>query len=1497
MSKFPTNEQLAIFNTDFANEYAQPTKKRRLNINGGILLHTVNEKETKFAWPMIQILANVLEKYPDTFDFNEFIELLRIVKQNFATLTENKYALDSLCQLAVNLLALHEKFAKQNKIVDLKNFTSEILNSLLRCLPSIENDHYGHILIQSLIVGGKVTNYDTLIRAFVTRTMKWSSNSVRTLFLLCRHVPLPEKITQTDNKIVSLKRQIIKWLLNIPWHVEFTDFPLYELGEILSCFPLKTWCKGSEEFKEDSTFTISIKYESCLLDSVRQLSLADINHCHVSQNLFTEEKKEKKKKTDIKLPIWQKDELEFIITEISHFLQEGDLKITSIAQKILKCMIVARTISSFELMNIENNSLPLLSDTLEGVFNSLQSFDFTKQRLKDLEVILNSLSVFFQVPYHDKVTEIILSSISQESLSYIYKILTIEQFTFDEYSQFPCPNINETLAADFPVKSSMTQLPKEAILKLKVTRTLKNYASLTVGSKMNEIQQELMRSLIRNNNSEMSTNVDIKIATLILEVVNRDLILEEDILDYLIDYLLLLYSTFHRNSKIVRYVLKILPIFYKQVTKIGLFSEKFQSILLEIDRSIQKQLYGSMVHWEFLKSIGKMFEIDATFKSLSQDISVIELILNYVESPFFIVRQETAMCVYKIFSSHQIDFTWKKYFYEKLMSIIINEKEENLLRSLSIFAAIISGNNKFQNRILQVLLKLKNIPTEMIKKLLKIGKFNHDFLLLEWCSNKTFDTFPWSIIDSSCESKFSDIIHILLVTRNLNFHQIIEYCEKLKINFSLEYRKSFPKICAWLLFYIARGEKWAGDLLEQLKNNMSTYGIEENFATIGKENLDQLIVHLLQGFDDEENFERIFHTSVTFSESIPMRLKLSEIETCFNLLENELLDSRLIKYLMNNGQVLQKILMSLTCNIYESRELKAFHQYVYFSSLLLEELKGNSLELEIFLIRDISYTLLHLMKTEFLEFSCSYFDRFLREILPEKSERIKEFFPIIVRTLTPLVDRENSIALSLLNFLIVEQRGNFSDCIKKLNSFPNSSYFQEIRQVHESYKTKYTLANEINDFLHYTEEINLPSNVSSLLLLKGKILKKKNELNELYKTLENLRFAEDSDSSILHQLIYRLVKLSESSDLNVSQEAVKCLGILGPGDLTTMILHQEKMEIRESNDRFETLTYKILIFLSNHIIDENIELRKSSTTALYSVVNSSWGTKLMNAKYRADFERNLHVKEIRLCMERIRPFIIGNKTKNRLAIERGKFRKLTNLKNHLWKEQVNISYFDWICELTCSIAEIFTNFYLQNLIPIFRVNLQFCEEILYRIVNIIIRDDATLAHDFCNCINEFFRSNSKMEKFRNHDSIRYMLNLVNFLRIQDDGLIALKFDYLPIAKAAQLCSAYFTSIMYVELWCENFLNGKREIESSLLIDRIYQEDPIQGKIVKDIIRDASLKIGDPDAVFGCGTYHLKDREARLQYFADLQQWDQMVVLQDSKLTNGHDSLNGETKIN
>ncbi|MCH93214.1 serine/threonine protein kinase ATM, partial [Trifolium medium] len=71
----------------------------------------------------------------------------------------------------------------------------------------------------------------------------------------------------------------------------------------------------------------------------------------------------------------------------------------------------------------------------------------------------------------------------------------------------------------------------------------------------------------------------------------------------------------------------------------------------------------------------------------------------------------------------------------------------------------------------------------------------------------------------------------------------------------------------------------------------------------------------------------------------------------------------------------------------------------------------------------------------------------------------------------------------------------------------------------------------------------------------------------------------------------------------------------------------------------------------------------------------------------------------------------------------------------------------------------------------------------------------------------------------------------------------LSIDYLLVAKAAVSCGSYFTSVMYVEHWCEERFNAMT-IGGPYFSDKEMLPDHIE------ILVSAVTRINEPDSLYG-----------------------------------------------
>jgi hypothetical protein len=80
-------------------------------------------------------------------------------------------------------------------------------------------------------------------------------------------------------------------------------------------------------------------------------------------------------------------------------------------------------------------------------------------------------------------------------------------------------------------------------------------------------------------------------------------------------------------------------------------------------------------------------------------------------------------------------------------------------------------------------------------------------------------------------------------------------------------------------------------------------------------------------------------------------------------------------------------------------------------------------------------------------------------------------------------------------------------------------------------------------------------------------------------------------------------------------EASRCLGELGPADLTTMILKPEKSQELQGNEfknsPILTFTFHVVRFAVDCLVDESISVVEAASTALYKILASGEGQEVI----------------------------------------------------------------------------------------------------------------------------------------------------------------------------------------------------------------------------------------------------------------------------------------------
>ena len=103
-------------------------------------------------------------------------------------------------------------------------------------------------------------------------------------------------------------------------------------------------------------------------------------------------------------------------------------------------------------------------------------------------------------------------------------------------------------------------------------------------------------------------------------------------------------------------------------------------------------------------------------------------------------------------------------------------------------------------------------------------------------------------------------------------------------------------------------------------------------------------------------------------------------------------------------------------------------------------------------------------------------------------------------------------------------------------------------------------------------------------------------------------------------------------------------------------------------------------------------------------------------------------------------------------------------------------------------------------------------------------------------------------------------------------------NYLHVARAAIDCNSYFAACLYCDIWCQQIKDRYPQLKEEFstksfsfsLLDILHENFDGNIDMQSDIERcqailfEAYTKLGDKDAIYGCGSNRLFDKSSRIQ---------------------------------
>lgn len=385
--------------------------------------------------------------------------------------------------------------------------------------------------------------------------------------------------------------------------------------------------------------------------------------------------------------------------------------------------------------------------------------------------------------------------------------------------------------------------------------------------------------------------------------------------------------------------------------------------------------------------------------------------------------------------------------------------------------------------------------------------------------------------------------------------------------------------------------------------------------------------------------------------------------------------------------ILLQLKMKISKSIAIEDKVRWLHVYSIVALMSIDSIIEEG-TLQTYLVRELTYTFFNLVNEYkdipiLIQITCKLFIKFLRRITPKLGNVTKKFFLVIVSRLKNLaLDSEqlSKLCVDMLEFLMIEHKNLFLEEIQKLDSIPEAEAFQKLFAVHHIVKYQnrdVTLKDEILQFLEFGKTVE---SVSSLKHLRKLLEQSKDDLRLYFTELRQTRgFTEDCKDSHLHKMICTLTTLINSKNKEVSTEAMRCLGAIGPANLATLVLQPENAILNPDKTPLELLIGVAISFFSRYLIDPNVLVQEKTTSALIEIFNTNVGPTLLGLDFGFGTIDTLLLNS---CFPKS-----SQKTFLKATIDITKFMESVN-QEILWNPRHN-SHEKWITDLVCTFLDNF----------------------------------------------------------------------------------------------------------------------------------------------------------------------------------------------------------------
>ncbi|XP_046673269.1 serine-protein kinase ATM isoform X5 [Homalodisca vitripennis] len=1488
-----------------------PTKRIKLETGVQAILDKLVMTQQQDMWPWLSLLSALSNKHPELIGETDVTSLLQFCAEQLQTCKDNT-TMESLYRCCNALLYVEIKkdsnLLDTNKLIEL---WSSIWETCLRTIGLNLCEEWSHLLVQQLILDTKQVPVDKLLELYISGAIHRSRHSMDTLRCLSTTFCLTERLSAKQCKILQ------EWIL--PSREESIQD---DWNSLLPCTDLIA----------KLLLALSIKNKLYEVTNNSPVSSMDDFEKHYittsfEDGLLVERKCAKPTSTEDapkQLVLQDNELLEHMLTVLTreHFVtKEKSTPGTSAAVHMFTVhsglLFHVITMAQQWGLSLDDRLETYLYESCNAVAAAVESVLTRKTEIPVITGVLERLVSLFQL-FSTNDIPICRNLVKRLGTDYIIqacsKLTVVSQRTHQPTSDF---DFDEMDTAS-PVNSDETSpFDKESIfgwsqVQLQAYRVMLEYWKWGSGDLMSR-----WLKLPVSNNKDISSSCALQMAFNAAKLVCSMPSVEEDVLEELLNTLQSLCRKWHASDIAIIAIINIFKDMCHHIHRSEDCQANYIVLITGVLKFVKKRKYGPHVSTQFVELLGLIAVVDKAANwstRVTDDGSVRPLaheLLFFITSPFYQVRIAACRMIWTLFST-----SCQQQIFNDLLAavneifliqgdlLVDEELDEGVSRTataLHCLSVISVFTSKWRCKALFNIFYItvqKNLNTVLVKKVLTTIAKHEDIeqlsefiqpalplILWHWHEkSNSLQSFPWALLGYTSDAQFYSaqlqvILPVLIYRRDSTSLQHIAAVTGQPISVLIE--ASYSQLLGSVL------PRFADDNQQEtatvIISTIEQYLGDEKVKSLLVAKMTDVIACVISNLHDPENCKSLFGgelpelpecTKLMF----PAKLVLGGIQYIQLFQENSPnSDVPLWIYLsQEKPRLIQKVLLKLYTKVQKAKlmefKLLFLHHFVTLCDMLVAVVAKPRYHLSRYTVYWITRVLLHLAPGDMGMATVCYLHRFLSTVLSSHPQLVDSLLPRITTTLVPLASRTSPVGKKVLEVLelLLVTHANTLVTVATLEPLPSDPMFATMSEKYQ--KQRY--ATPLSTSLH--AEIQHVLNTSQhgtayhegLSHLRRKLSENKVELADLYKDLQNSRgFSEDCEQSILHQLICLLIQITSGSDPKASYEAACCLGEFGPADLTTLGLKPEtSASSTQPQDVFLECVVRHLYLC---LFDSDVAVIQAASDALYSLFNS--------------FHHQLTNMLTEEQSELFYPFVSSAKKQKKLVSVNE--RELEDLMSMFCPDEV-FSHRQWVIRIMSAILH---SAQLGYLTPVCNFKEDFCNELFPMAIDLVL---STLKKRSCtdlfiDQINEFFarhaNTDSSVEVYGSRDSVCTMLKVVHVVRKYTEQ--QRKINYLSISRAAIFCSAYFTAVMYGELWASEYNSdrGDLDVEGLTQLEYIEEKDCENGQILQNLLREAYTKIGEPDAVYGCGNSHLRDWQTQILHYQYEGRWRSVVEACDMQL--------------